>query len=335
MQGGYIVFYFTIITKVPGIFRNWDDGSPVGTIAVENHTFPANESVEVTYQVSLTLTDINDDKSRKSMNISVPPPPPPPLQPLFTFAPGDPIVGQQVIFNATPSRGTINNYLWDFGDGSAQRDDAIVTHAFTASPKRIKTYDITLMVADKKGKMFNITKQITVNPPRFPTMNSLGVETNNGMEMFHHCEIYDQVKMVANSYAGSATFTEQYPDGDGRFKDYSFVYGRNEITFGADRLGEHIMGYIINGQYSNIVIIYVVEKGKINDYISPQDSMHPAYQSSNQVNPVNLGGYYGNRSMPVRSVTSFPTHYPGQSSFVGDTHYPGQASDYLEKWLSM
>jgi PKD repeat protein len=129
---------------------NYGDGSPIGTKAIENHTFPANESVEVTYQVILTLTDINEEKIRISKNISVSPPPPPPLQPHFTYEPHDPIVGQQVIFDATSSKGTVANYLWDFGDGSAPKDDAIVPHAFTASPKNSRTYDVNLTVTDKK-----------------------------------------------------------------------------------------------------------------------------------------------------------------------------------------
>ena len=315
---------------------NFGDGLPLGTKAFECHKFPANESVEITYEVILTLTDINGDKSRKSMRIPVSPPPPPPLQPFFTFAPQDPVVGQQVIFDATSSNGAINNYLWNFGDGSAQRDEAIATHAFTASPKRIRTYDVTLTVADKKGNRFNLTKKITITPPQFPVINSLGIETNNGMEMYYHCEMYDQIKMVANSYSGSATFTEQYPDGEEKFKSYQFAYGRNEITFGADRLGEHIMGYTINGQYSNLVIIYVVEKGKLKDYISPQNSFNPTYQNSNPVNPINLGNSYKNQpATAVQSIASFPTHYPGQSSYMEETHYPGQTSDYLEEWLSM
>jgi len=315
---------------------NYGDGSSIGTKAIGNHTFPANESVEITYQVILTLTDINGDKGRKSMNISVSPPPPPPLHPLFSITPQDPIVGQQVIFNATSSRGAIANYLWDFGDGSAQRDDAIVPHAFTASLKSARTYDVTLTVADKKGRMFNSTRKVTVLPPQFPTINPLGIETSSGMSMYYHCEIYDQVKMVANSYSGSATFTEQYPNGDEKFRDYQFMYGRNEITFAADRLGEHIMGYMINGLYSNIVIIYVVEKGTLGDYISPSNSLQPVYQSSIQMNPINVGmSYDRSQSIPsLQSLSSFPTHHPGQSSLMEKTHYPGQTSQLAEDWLS-
>lgn len=314
---------------------NFGDGLPLGTKAVECHTFPANESVEITYEVILTLIDINGDKNRKSMSIPVSPPPPPPLQPSFNFAPQDPVVGQQVIFKATHSQGAIANYLWDFGDGSDQKDGAIVSHAFTASLKETRIYDVTLTVSDKNGKMFNSTKKVTVIPPQFPMINSLWIETSNGMEMYHHCEIYDQVKMVANSYGGTATFTEQYPDGKGTYKDYPFAYGRNEITFGADRLGEHIMGYTINGQYSNIVIIYVVEKGTLEDFISPHQ-YSSSHQYSKQVNPINLGMSYRDQSAtPVQSITSFPTHYPGQSSYLEEAHYPGQTSDYLEEWLSM
>lgn len=318
---------------------NYGDGSSTGTKAIENHTFPANESVEVTYEVVLTLTDINGDKSRISKNIKVSLPPPPPLQPLFTYQPQNPVVGQQVVFDATSSKGAIANYLWDFGDGSAQKDEAIVAHAFTASPSSTRTYGVTLTVAEKTGKKYNSTRKVTVVPPEFPTINSLWIETENKISQYHTCQIYDQITMIANSYGGNAIFTEQYPDGEEKFKPYFFNYGRNEITFAADRLGEHILGYKINNKYSNIIIIYVVEQGQVGEYTSPLQesySTQPAYTSLNQMQPI----YQGTASdmkqsaYPAQSFSSFPTHYPGQSSYPEESQYPYRTSQSIEDWLS-
>ncbi len=261
---------------------NYGDGSLIGTEAIENHTFPANETVEVTYQVVLTLTDINEEKSRISKNISVYQPLQP-LQPLFVYQPPDPIiVGQQVIFDATSSEGAITNYLWDFGDGSAQKDDAIVPHAFTASPTSTRTYDVTLTVADKMGKRYSSTRKVTVVPPEFPTINSLWIENDNQRSQYLTCPIYAQITVVANSYGGSAIFTEQYPNGEEKFKEYPFEYGRNEITFAADQIGEHILAYKINDQYSNIVIIYVVEQGQVGEYTSPSKGSYYLQPNTDQ-----------------------------------------------------
>ena len=329
---------------------NYDDGSPMGSEKIEKHTFPINESGTVIYEVTLTLTDINGELHHKSKDVSVSPPPPPPLQSSFTFQPENPIVGQEVVFDGSASQGTVSNYLWDFGDGSPTRDGALATHAFTASPYITKTYDVTLSAADKAGKKYPLTKKVTVLPPKFPTINSLWIEYNNQKWQYLHCPLYTQVRLIANSQGGNAIMKEYYKPDPGQEPDntYNFNYGTNEIAFGADRLGEHILAYNINGQLSNIVIIYVVEQGQVEGSISPPQGSYSqpnsAFSSSSQAQPIYLGqpsssgqstypGSYSQSTYPGQSYSSFPSHYPGQSSSSSSDYNTFESPYSGEEWL--
>lgn len=335
---------------------NYDDGSPMGSEKIEKHTFPANESGTVIYEVTLTLTDINGEPHHKSKEVSVSPPPPPPLQSSFTFQPENPTAGQEVVFDGSASRGAVNNYLWDFGDGSPTKDGAVVTHAFTASPYVTKTYDVTLSATDKSGKKYPLPKKVTVIPPKFPTMNSLWIEYDNQRWQYLHCPLYTQIKLVANSQGGNAIMKEYYKPDPNQEPDntYYFNYGKNEITFGADRLGEHILAYNINGQLSNIVIVYVVEQGQVEGLTSPaQGSYSQPYSALSQAQPFYLGpssssgqsAYQGSYGQPTTSgsygqpaylgqpYSSFPSHNPGQS-LSSPSDYNTFGSPYSgEDWL--
>ncbi len=326
----------------------WDfgDDSPTELGKTASHVYSARDQGAVTYEVILKLIDIFGNKRQISKEVSVSPPPSPPLQPLFSYQPQDPITGQEIVFDATSSQGAVNNYLWDFGDGSTLKDDAVVKHAFTTNPSSPKTYDVTLTVADKAGKKYPITKKVTVVSPQFPTMNSLSIEYNNQKQMYLHCPIYSQVKLIAYSQGGQASMIEQYPDKTTEQKEYTFNYGRNEITFGADRLGEHILGYNINGIYSNIVVIYVVKQGQVEELTSPMQgslsSQPNSILSSYQAQPYYISqsdysGLYDNSGQsfyPAQSSSSIPSHYPGQTSYSQQPYYSEDSSSYSgDDWL--
>ncbi len=78
----------------------------------------------------------------------------------FTFSPSDPLIGQTVNFDATPSipstGATITSWVWDFGDGgtgSGQKP----THAFLS----LNTFVVRLTVTDSAGKTATVTHTVT------------------------------------------------------------------------------------------------------------------------------------------------------------------------------
>ncbi len=77
---------------------------------------------------------------------------------------GDPesyLIDTQYIFSAdesTSPNGTIEEYEWDFGDGSPTADTKTASHAFDTAG----TYEVTLTVTDEEGEVGETSLQITV-----------------------------------------------------------------------------------------------------------------------------------------------------------------------------
>ncbi len=69
----------------------------------------------------------------------------------FVYTPQNPIIGEQILFNAsssTDSDGQIISFIWDFADGSSTRiSQATITHSFATSNQ----YTISLQVINDKG----------------------------------------------------------------------------------------------------------------------------------------------------------------------------------------
>ena len=64
----------------------------------------------------------------------------------FNYAPEDPVLGEEIIFDASSSYdpdGEIENYIWDFGDGVSSQEK-VVTHTYV----EIGEYEVTLQVTD-------------------------------------------------------------------------------------------------------------------------------------------------------------------------------------------
>jgi parallel beta-helix repeat protein len=82
----------------------------------------------------------------------------------FTYSPGNPIVDQEITFDASDSYdpdGSITNYEWDFGDGEVGIRE-IVTHSYSSTGD----YLVTLTVTDNEG-ISDITSEfisISVSP---------------------------------------------------------------------------------------------------------------------------------------------------------------------------
>jgi len=81
----------------------------------------------------------------------------------FTYTPPAPLINQIVTFNATASDdidGTIQNYTWNFGDGTppVTEADPITTHNYTTAG----TYTVTLTVTDNDELNGTVTHSVKV-----------------------------------------------------------------------------------------------------------------------------------------------------------------------------
>jgi len=83
----------------------------------------------------------------------------------FTYYPENPLLGEQITFDASSSYdsdGNITNYEWDFGDENiTSTTHEILNHSYSEAG----SYEVTLTVTDNEGAMNSTTKIITVYPP--------------------------------------------------------------------------------------------------------------------------------------------------------------------------
>jgi PGF-pre-PGF domain-containing protein len=82
-----------------------------------------------------------------------------PPYPDFEFTPSNPVVGEEVVFDASDSYddGEIVSYLWEFGDGS-DGEGRIASHVY----EHPGTYTVNLTVVDDDNIYRTISKNITV-----------------------------------------------------------------------------------------------------------------------------------------------------------------------------
>ena len=87
----------------------------------------------------------------------------------FTFTPANPVVGEEVTFNASKSvdDGQITDYIWTFGDGSSATGRE-VTHTY----REPGSYEVTLTVYDDDGLSDTVIKRVNVSEAKGVTVNS-------------------------------------------------------------------------------------------------------------------------------------------------------------------
>ncbi len=79
----------------------------------------------------------------------------------FTFWPHDPVIREEVGFDASPSvdpDGEVVAYYWDFGDGTTG-EGRMVSHAY----REAADYVVTLRVVDDSGAESTVSKTVTVS----------------------------------------------------------------------------------------------------------------------------------------------------------------------------
>ncbi len=85
----------------------------------------------------------------------------------FVYSPESPKINEKIFFNAAQSSdtdGTIESYLWDFGDGTAGTGQTI-SHSY----KNANKYHVVLVVKDNKGAQGTKEVSITVGDNESPT----------------------------------------------------------------------------------------------------------------------------------------------------------------------
>jgi len=135
----------------------WEFGDGAnGTGEIVEHSYSAAGN----YTVNLTVTDDDGAKnsSFKIVNVSAIPNKPPVAY--FTYSPGNPVVNETIIFNASLSfdpDGNITAYEWEFGD-EANGTGEIVNHSYSA----VGNYTVNLTVTDDDGAENSTSKTIRV-----------------------------------------------------------------------------------------------------------------------------------------------------------------------------
>lgn len=142
----------------------------VGTLDSRGAPLTTNQSGQVTdyleTQRECTVTIYSGDVT-KTVDVPQEEAPQPNVEPLadFTYSPLNPISGETVYFNASASYdsdGFIQQYNWDFGDGTSSRGKT-TTHKFDVGEFLSKTFTVSLTVKDNQGAHDTYSQQITVN----------------------------------------------------------------------------------------------------------------------------------------------------------------------------
>ena len=133
------------------------------------YTAPGDAGVEAVVEIAVTPigTDFGTHITRSARIRLVPTGirlPPVDLTPAFTFSPSAPAQGEIVIFDAQESDGNIDQFLWDFGDGSSS-SGSVASHAFDD----VGSFIVRLTLVDSAGRTKSISRSISVGQAAAPT----------------------------------------------------------------------------------------------------------------------------------------------------------------------
>ena len=135
---------------------SFDDGTPAASGKVVSHAYSSAGS----YSAKLTITDNLGASASTSQSISVGDNLP---KADFTISPTDPLVSDNVVFNAKTSSAATGRRLvsfeWDFGDARAKPNaTATTTHIYNAAG----TYTVVLTVTDDLGQHASTSKTLAL-----------------------------------------------------------------------------------------------------------------------------------------------------------------------------
>jgi PKD repeat protein len=191
----------TPITDIASFAWDFGDGG-TGSGVSTSHSFGNANS----YAVRLTVTNKQGISAFISHTVTIGAGVLP--TPKFTFSPASPAAAQPVQFSASQSAAglghVINQYIWNFGDGSPTVTGVNVSHTFAVAAQ----YNVTLTVVDESGQQASTSSTVPVGtgaPTAIFTAAVTGI----------HTMTFDA---SASTAQGGATITQyQWSFGDGSF----------------------------------------------------------------------------------------------------------------------
>ena len=187
-------------TPGSGTINQWAwsfGGGSTSTSQNPTHTYTTSGQ----YTVSLTVTNTNSKTSTVSSTINVAY-----IAPTaqFTLSTANPNVGQTVTFTDTSvpgTTGTINQWSWNFGDGTTSTTQN-PTHAYTTPGSKT----VTLTVTDTNSKTSTATQTLTVNAYTSPAAS------------------FTFIPILPNA-GDTVTFTDTSTSGSGTINQWSWNFG--------------------------------------------------------------------------------------------------------------
>ena len=208
---------FTAVNPPNGSTLSWDfgDGTPPGSGSPATHTY----TTRGTYTVTLTIHKSDGTASTSTATINVDSPPQavlpasaPPVRPGTT-------VGFDGSQSTASTGGSIVDYSWNFGDGSASQDTggvATTSHAFATSG----VYTITLTTTDDLGATASAPEQLTVDQPVAAFTTSQIGTAPNATVTFDASSSSDPESSISNY---TWDFGDQTPPGSGPQASHTFT----------------------------------------------------------------------------------------------------------------
>lgn len=131
----------------------------------------------------------------------------------FTWEPANPEKNELVTFNSSacwdPDGGTIDNYIWDFGDGTpiVETTSTITTHTFTAY--RDAAYGVTLTAVDDEMDEWSKTKPLRLYHDI--TVPDLWNDASAYLDMVSYVQRRDfDLTLVLVTCVNTGTYTESF-----------------------------------------------------------------------------------------------------------------------------
>jgi len=139
-----------------GVINSWQWNFGDGATSTEQNPTHSFSAIGVK-TVTLTVTDTNGKTSTVTHELTVNDVIPPTAS--FTYAPTVPTVGESISFTCTtiPGSAYVNQFFWDFGDGTTSSEHN-PTHTYSTAG--VKT--VTFTVTDANGKTSTTTQKIAV-----------------------------------------------------------------------------------------------------------------------------------------------------------------------------